>query len=165
MYHSNVKFNLKKFSFWNITEQNSTFSKQLFLIFFSINVLHYSALIHGSPLRYVVSWNHIAFKSWLPGGDSSKFPSNSSLSRSNATFDTPACLVNTPNFQLYTSHKPFLITICFHDFRHLPIIPDGICFLEDHNISNLQVPFSVIPCLSFLKWLQESIPPATMEFI
>ena len=43
------------------------FLKQLFLIIvLSINALHYSVLIHGSPLRYVVSWNHIAFNSKLP---------------------------------------------------------------------------------------------------
>ena len=55
--------------------------------------------------------------------------------------------------------------MCLYDFTHLPIIPDGVCFLQDYNISNLQVPFSVCPFLPFLKLLQEFFPPATPEFI
>ena len=62
----------------------------------------------------------------------------------------PACLVDTPNFQSYTLHKLFLITRCFHDSTHLPIIPGGVCFLQDHNISKFK--FLLVFVDFFLSW-------------
>ena len=62
----------------------------------------------------------------------------------------PACLVDTSNFQSYTSHKLFLITICFHDSTHLPIIPGGVCFLQDRNISKFK--FLLVFAHFFLSW-------------
>ena len=149
------------------------FLKQLFLIIvLSINALHYSVLIHGSPLRYVVSWNHIAFNSKLPSEIQAHFHQLFLLFQEVTWLFILSirnfilvCLVDTPNFQSYTSGKPFVITICLYDSTHLPIIPDGVCLLEDHNVSNLQIPFIVCPFLPFLKWLHKLFPPVTPEFI
>ena len=62
----------------------------------------------------------------------------------------PACLVDTPNFQSYTSHKLFLITLCLHDSTHWPIIPGGVCFLQDYNISKFK--FLLVFVHFFLSW-------------
>ena len=85
------------------------------------------------------------------GGDLSMFSSTSSLSRSNTTFDTG---LSTMLFlPAWLTLPIFNLTLCtnpFHDSTYLPIIPDGICFLQDHNISKFQVPFGVCPFL--LSW-------------
>ena len=40
-----------------------------------------------------------------------------------------------------------------------------MCFLQDYNISNLQVPLSICLFLHFLKLIQEFLPAATPEVI
>ena len=135
------------------------FLKQLFLIVFSVNALHYSALIHGSPSRYVVPWNHIAFMAPLAGIRASfhqllHFQKVTQL----LILVYPQCysclLGRHSQFLILHFAQTLFITIRLHDSKHLPIIPDGVCFLQDHNISNLQVSLNVCPFLPFLKWLQ-----------
>ena len=149
------------------------FLKQLFLIIvLSINALHYSVLIHGSPLRYVVSWNHIAFNSKLPSEIQAHFHQLFLLFQEVTWLFIlvyPQCYSSLLGWHSQFSNlhfcKPFVITICLYDSTHLPIIPDGVCLLEDHNVSNLQIPFIVCPFLPFLKWLHKLFPPVTPEFI
>ena len=70
-------------------------------------------------------------------------------------------------------HIIFNLTLCTNLFSsqylcmtltHLPIIP-GVCFLQDHNVSKLQVLFSIGLFLPFVKRLQQFFPPATPKFI
>ena len=102
--------------------QSLIFLKQLFfIIVLSINGFYYNALIHGSPSRCVVSWNHISFNSWLPWwGFEHVFINFFFTFKKYHDFwywsihhVFPVCLVDTVNFQSNTSHKCFLITMCF----------------------------------------------------
>ena len=120
----------------------------------------------------MVSWNHNAFNSQLPWQGFEHIFINIFTFKKNYDFwyrsvhsVTTVCLVDTPKFQSFTSNKPFLITKHLHHYTHLQIIPDGVCYLQDHNVSNLQIPFSVCPFLLFLKRLQEFVSLVTPKFI
>ena len=97
------------------------------------------------------------------GRDSSMFLSTFSLlSGSNTTSDTG---LSTMLLLPATPYKSSVTKKCLCDFTHLPIIPDDVCFLQDHNVSNFEVPFNVCPFFPFLKWLQKKIPSPRPKFV
>ena len=127
-----------------------------------------------APLQdmwYIEIKLHLTYDSL--GRDSSTFSSTSSFSRSNTTFDTGLFMVLflaawstlLPIFNLTLRTNPLssqYVCITLHICRSFLMV---FTFLQDHNISNLQVPFSVCAFFPFLKWLQEFLPSATPEFI